>query len=105
MGVNLVRKLEGLDPGFENWESRVLKLQQTEARNTGNTWDFYLLYTNISISEKSPLWKVFSSHIPVLYGIYFMETPRPIHPKIWGSETPGLTPMHPRELEALCVDS
>ena len=27
------------------------------------------LYTNYSISEKSPLWKVFSSHIPVLHRI------------------------------------
>jgi len=29
--------------------------------------NFYLIYTNLSVSEKSPLWKVFSSHIPVHY--------------------------------------
>jgi len=26
---------------------------------------FILIYTNLSISEKLPLWKMFSSHIPV----------------------------------------
>jgi len=31
---------------------------------------FIQLYANISISEKSPLWKVFSSHIPVHYWIW-----------------------------------
>ena len=29
---------------------------------------FYLIYTNLFICEKSPLWKVFPSPIPVHYG-------------------------------------
>jgi len=49
-----------------------LKVQQPEARNTGfrvSTGIFYLIYTNLSIPEKSPLRKVFSSHISVHHRI------------------------------------
>src|SRR6218665_2041848 len=37
------------------------------------------LYTNLSISAKSPLWKVYPCHISLHYTVflYFLETPRP----------------------------
>jgi len=38
------------------------------------------LYTNLSISAKSPIWKVFSCHIPLHYTYYFVNTPRPHRP-------------------------
>ena len=53
----------------------------------GNCIQFY---TNYSISEKSPLWKVFSPHIPVHYRIYFRRPHNP-HPKFWGRD-----PRNPR---------
>src|SRR6218665_503825 len=51
----------------------VLKVQKKEAHSTGlrvSSRDFYFIYTNHSISEDSPLWKVFSSHIPTHYRIH-----------------------------------
>ena len=56
-----------VDLGLKTGVSWVLKVPQTEARSTGfrvSYLEFYLkiLCTNLSISEKSPLWKVFSSH-------------------------------------------
>jgi len=54
--------------GLENWGWWVLKVQQKEAPSTGfkvSSPGFLFIYTNLSISKKSPLWKVFSSHISV----------------------------------------
>src|SRR6218665_432740 len=54
--------------GLENWGWRILKVQQKEARSAGfkvSSPGFLFIYTNLSISNKSPLWKVFSSHISV----------------------------------------
>jgi len=66
-------KSGGRGSGFENWGSWVLKVQQMEVRNTwlrvSSAKFLFKLYTNYSISEKSPLWKVFSSRIPVCYRI------------------------------------
>jgi len=50
----------------------VLKVQQKEVCSTGfrvSSRNFYWIYTNLSISEKPPLWKVFSSHVSVHYRI------------------------------------
>ena len=49
--------------------------------------NFYLIYTHLSISEKSPPWRVFSSNISVRYNIYdiiiFQGDPTTPHPKIY----------------------
>jgi len=47
--------------GFKNRVSWALNLQQTRhvAQDWGyHPWNFYLIYTDLSISEKLPLWKV-----------------------------------------------
>jgi len=56
--------------------------------------NIYLIYTNLSISEEPPLWKVFSTHISVYVIIYNNNNiswrphestnPHDTHPKIWG---------------------
>ena len=63
---------------FENWGLWVLKVQYAEARSTGlrEVLLFYLIYTNLSITGKSPLWKVFSSH-PAHYSNISWRPPRP----------------------------
>src|SRR6218665_250798 len=66
--INLVGKLGGRGSGFENWRSQVLKVQQKKVRSI-IPGKFYLIYTNLSISAKSPLWKVFSPHISLHYKI------------------------------------
>jgi len=57
------------------------------------TPEFYLVYTNLSISEKSPLWKVFLSHILVHYRIgynnIFFETSRSPFQNLGGRNTPN----------------
>jgi len=59
-----------------------------------HTRNFYLIYTNISTSEKSPLWKVFISYYWTLYIEYNdiswrpNNSPRPPCPKFWRSREP-----------------
>ena len=68
----------GLKTGSGSWVQVwklgvwVLTVQQMEALSTGLrvlSPEFYLIYKNLSISENSPLWKVFSSHCSVHYRI------------------------------------
>ena len=88
----------GRESGLENWGWWVLKFQQKEARSAGfkvSSRDFYL-YTQICLSNKSPLWKVFSSHISVhaLYDVTVFHVdpaiPTTPHPKILGLRPPTL---------------
>src|SRR6218665_915015 len=78
-------------PSLRLW-SWVLKVQQTEARSIGfrvSYSEFLFNIHNLSTSNKSSLWKVFSSHIPVLYDIIFHghSTTHPI-PKSRGCTQP-----------------
>jgi len=72
----------------------VLKGQHIEEHSTGfmvSSQNFYFIYTNLSTSEKSPFWKVFSSHISVHYmTIIFDGDPTTPHPNIWGIATPRI---------------
>jgi len=67
--------------GFENWG--VIGPKGSADRGTEHRIDgvipgiFIYLYTNQSISEKSPSWKLFSSHFPVNYRIYNNISRRP----------------------------
>ena len=61
MGPGL--KVEGRGSSKFNKRRHVAQYLGYHPRN------FYLIYTNLSTSEKSPLWKVFSSHISVHYRI------------------------------------
>jgi len=98
-GVNLVWKVGVVGPGLKTGEGRgsyKLNKRRWVVQNLGY---HHLIYTNLTISEKSPLWKVFSPRISVHYRIwYFLETPRfPRHPyQNWRFATPNspvLTPM------------
>jgi len=76
--------------GFKTEGLWVLKVQQTEARSTGlrvSSRNVYIIYTNLSFSEKPPLWKML--HIIFLHIIeyrpnnnyyYFRKTPRVTNP-------------------------
>src|SRR6218665_2303555 len=82
-------------PSLRLW-SWVLKVQQTEARCIAfilgyHTRHFYLIYTNLPTSNKSSLWKVFLSHIPVAYFIRYnisWSLNDPPHPQNLGVATP-----------------
>src|SRR6218665_927110 len=90
LGVNgynacLQRRQCGLKGGWswfrvENWGSWAIEVQKIEGIIPGN---IYFIYTIRSLSKKSPLCKVFSSHS-------LMETPRPTaiadsEIRLWGN--------------------
>ena len=61
-------------------------------------WNFYFIYTNLYISEKSSLSKVFCTLWDII--IFHGDSATPhltiLHSRIWGSRPhppPGLTPM------------
>src|SRR6218665_943884 len=63
---------EVVKPGFKTIGRGSYKFSKRRrvAQDLGHhTLNFYLIYTNLSISEKSPLWKLFSSLISVHYRI------------------------------------
>lgn len=59
-----------MDPDLKTGVSRILKIQQLESHSIGLRVSFPELlfnYNMLSVSEKSPLSKVFSPHIPAHY--------------------------------------
>jgi len=93
-----------VDPSLITWGSWVLKFKRWRhvAQDWGyHPWNFYLMYTNLSISEKSPLWKVFFLILQYIIGYnnIWCRSPQLHHdpiPKFGGRNpnSPGLTPMH-----------
>jgi len=74
-GVNLIWKLGVgvVGQGMKTGKLWVLMVRQTEARSTGlrvSSPEFLFNYAQIILFMKSPLWKVFSSHIPEHYVHY-----------------------------------
>ena len=90
--------------GFKNRVSWALNLQQTRhvAQDWGyHPWNFYLIYTDLSISEKLPLWKVLYLIFLFIIG-YNNISWRPHSPLTSKSE--GSRPLNPPRIDVYaCV--